>query len=98
MTNTLSAYRLALRAAGFDPIPVIGKEPRIKDWPALHAVSDELIDRRGPLEARVDLDQRFGPVALLRVDRPNLVADVVGVDGRERRRELLVLTDDSVAE
>jgi len=63
-----------------------------------HPGRREVRDGRRPLVARVDLDERLGPVRFLRVDRPHLTADVLGVDGGERRRELLVLADDAVAE
>ena len=55
-------------------------------------------DVRRAFVARVDLDERLGPVAVLGVDGLNLLADVRSVDRRERRREALVLVDDAVAE
>ena len=53
--------------------------------------------RRAPV-ARIDLDERLRPVALFGVDALDLLADVPSVDGRERRREALVLADDVIAE
>ena len=48
--------------------------------------------------ARVDLDERFGPVAVLGVDGLDPLADVRSADRREGRCEALVLVDDAVAE
>ena len=48
--------------------------------------------------ARVDLDERFGPVAVPGVDGLDLLADVRSADRREGRCEALVLVDDAVAE
>ena len=62
------------------------------------ARGDEGVDRRRAFVVRVDLDERLRPVAVLRVDRLDLPADVLRVDGRERGGELLVLADDRVAE
>ena len=62
------------------------------------AVRDQGADIRRALVARVDLDERLGPVAVLGVDARNLLADVPSVDRRERCREALVLVDDAVAE
>jgi hypothetical protein len=53
--------------------------------------------RRAPV-ARIDLNERLWPVALLAVDGRDLLADVLGVDRREGRREVLVLIHDAVAE
>ena len=53
---------------------------------------------RRALVARVDLDERLGPVPIPGVDVLDLLADVRSVDRRERRREALVLVDDAVAE
>ena len=63
-----------------------------------HAVRSQGGDVRSALVARVDLDERLGPIALLGVDGLDLLADVLSVDRRERRREALVLADDAVAE
>ena len=48
--------------------------------------------------ARVDLDERLGPVAVPGVDGLDLLADVRSADRREGRCEALVLVDDAVAE
>ena len=55
-------------------------------------------DVRRAFVARVDLDKRLGPVAILSVDGLNLLSDIRSLDRRERRREALVLGDDAVAE
>ena len=58
------------------------------------AARDERLDVRPALVARVDLDERVGPEASLRVDRLDLRTDVVRMDRRERGGELPVLADD----
>lgn len=55
------------------------------------------VDRGGTPVAGIDLDQRLRPVTVPSVDRLDLLADVVGVNGRERRREFLVVSKNEVA-
>ena len=62
------------------------------------AVRHQGAEVRRTLVARVDLDERFGPVAVPGVDGVHLLADVRSVDRREGRCEALVLVDDAVAE
>ena len=42
--SSVTALRLALRAAGYSPLPVDGKKPVVRDWPALVKVSKEEIE------------------------------------------------------
>ena len=62
------------------------------------AVRNQGADVRRTFVARVDLDERLGPVAILGVNGRNLLADVRSVDRRERCGEALVLVDDALAE
>ena len=62
------------------------------------AVRHQGADVRRTLVARVDLDERLGPVAVPGVDGVHLLADVRSADRREGRCEALVLVDDAVAE
>ena len=62
------------------------------------AVCNQRADVRRALVAGVDLDQRLGPVAILRVDRLNLLADVRSVNRSEQGSEAPVLLDHAVAE
>lgn len=62
------------------------------------ALGGELADVSGALVARVDLDERLGPVAIFCVDGLDLPLDILGVDPREGRCEVLVLVDDAVSQ
>ena len=62
------------------------------------AVDNQGADVCRALVARVDLDERLGPVAILGVDGLNLLADIWCVNRRERCCEAPVLVDDAVAQ
>ena len=38
--SDISELRLTMQAAGFDPIPVIGKDARLKGWNAKHSAEE----------------------------------------------------------
>jgi len=58
------------------------------------AVAREVVDRCAGLEVRADLQQRLGPKAIVGVDLVDLTANVIGLDARERAREVRVVLDD----
>src|ERR1700722_9099102 len=61
-------------------------------------VVDKLGNIRRAFVARVDLNERLRPVSILRVNRFDLLTDVICVDRRDRRCEVLVLVDDAFAQ
>src|SRR5438105_10951614 len=64
------------------------------------AAGEELVrihqfaDRAARLEARIELDHRLGPEAAGGVGGVDFLAEVVGLDVRERARETLVVGND----
>ena len=61
-------------------------------------ICDKRVDVQAALVARIDLNERLRPEAPLCVDRLDLFPDIIRADGRKRRGEFTVLTDDRVAQ
>jgi hypothetical protein len=86
MQSPVTRQRLALKAAGYNPIPVEGKIPPLPGWQLLFGVSDsaiELWERSWHLAFNTSLLTRFTPAIDIDLEHPETAAAVEDL-ARER--------------